>query len=155
MVVHFICRGNTFRSVMAEAYLRSLALPGVTVISSGTVAERDWADNKPKFQHTLALLDSHGIKHHAKAAHGDQLAAGKDAEGDVVVCFSKRAFNELKRLVTNVDSLRVWNIADIGEPGRIPKDEADEQTLREDVYREITQHVDALVAELGIAATKG
>jgi predicted protein tyrosine phosphatase len=36
MNIHFICRGNVLRSLIAETYLRSLELPNITVISSGT-----------------------------------------------------------------------------------------------------------------------
>lgn len=148
MTVHFICRGNTFRSVMAEAYLKSLHLKDVQVISSGTVAEQDRLSNIPKFQHTLAQLDKHSIKQYAKPAHGEQLPAGERAAGDIAVVFSERAYRELARVVPIQDNVRIWHIADIGEPGRIPKNEADEQALREDVYQEIVAHVDALVTEL-------
>lgn len=151
MVVHFICRGNTFRSVMAEAYLKSLRIRGVDVISSGTSAARDRAKNIPNFQRTLALLETHGIKQFAKPAHGEQLPAGAHAVGDVVVCFSERVHKELARLVMKLDDLRVWDIPDIGEPGREPKSSADEPMLMEDVYWEVTRHVDALVAELRLA----
>lgn len=136
---------------MAEAYLKSLDLPGVKVISSGTVAMRDWESNVPKYQHTLAQLEKHGIKRHAKPEHGDQVPSGECPAGDVVVCFSERAHKELEQLVMSLDNVRIWHIADIGEPGRIPKNEDHEQTLREDVYQEIVTHVNALVAELQLA----
>lgn len=151
MTVHFICRGNTFRSVMAEAYLKSLALPNVQVTSSGTIAKQDFVPNTPKFQLTLQQLEKHGIKQHAKARHGDQVRTGNRVDGDVVVCISDIAKGELSQLVTQLDNVRVWDIPDIGEPGRVPKDAAHEQKLREDVYQEIVQHVDALVAELNLA----
>jgi protein-tyrosine-phosphatase len=39
MRVHFVCTGNLYRSRMAEAYLRSKAIPGLEVTSSGVLAE--------------------------------------------------------------------------------------------------------------------
>lgn len=38
--IHFVCRGNNFRSRLAEAYLNSKKLPGIKVISSGIEAEK-------------------------------------------------------------------------------------------------------------------
>src|SRR5579884_1222753 len=38
MHIHFVCRGNAYRSRLAEAYLRSQQLPGVIVSSSGIEA---------------------------------------------------------------------------------------------------------------------
>lgn len=154
MTVHFICRGNTFRSVLAEAYLRSLGLPNVQVTSSGTRGEQDKAPNAPKFQLTLQQLEKHGIKQFAKAAHGEQVRTGNRLQSDVVVCISEIAKGELAQLVTSLDNVRVWDIPDIGEPGRVPKDADHEQTLREDVFQEIVQHVDMLVDELNLAPTR-
>jgi protein-tyrosine-phosphatase len=43
MVIHFICRGNTHRSRLAEAYAGSFTaqIPDVAVVSSGIEADRD------------------------------------------------------------------------------------------------------------------
>ena len=43
MVIHFVCRGNTHRSRLAEAYARSSAgqVGNVAVVSSGIEADRD------------------------------------------------------------------------------------------------------------------
>ena len=49
--VHFVCRGNVYRSRIAEAYLRSKAIPGVTVTSSGVAA----TDNQSAQIATLPL----------------------------------------------------------------------------------------------------
>lgn len=37
--IHFVCRGNTFRSRLAEAYLKSLKIPGHIITSSGIDAD--------------------------------------------------------------------------------------------------------------------
>ena len=43
MVIHFVCRGNTHRSRLAEAYTKSLTqeIEDVTILSSGIEADRD------------------------------------------------------------------------------------------------------------------
>ena len=56
MIIHFICRGNSFRSIIAEAYLKSRRLDGLKVISSGTNAAADKAGNLASHGRTLGRL---------------------------------------------------------------------------------------------------
>ena len=72
MIIHFICRGNSFRSIIAEAYLNSLEVKGWSVFSSGTTAALDKARNLVYYRKTLALLERHGIREFAKADYGDR-----------------------------------------------------------------------------------
>ncbi len=45
MIIHFICRGNSFRSIIAEAYVNSLKFKNLKATSSGTTAAVDRAGN--------------------------------------------------------------------------------------------------------------
>ena len=73
VIIHFICRGNSFRSIIAEAYLNSLEVKGWSVLSSGTTAALDKARNLVYFGKTLALLEKHGIWEFAKPSLRDLL----------------------------------------------------------------------------------
>lgn len=152
MTVHFICRGNTFRSIIAETYLRSLELAGVETVSSGTIGKAHKEANKHNFQLTRALLDKHGILAFANKDYGNQLPAGKPAAGDVVVCMNDRVRQEGEQIGVPLKSAHVWDITDIGEPGRIPKDEAERISFMEDTYQEIVAQVNKLVTELHTSA---
>ena len=77
MIIHFICRGNSFRSIIAEAYLNSLEIKDSSVLSSGTTAASDKARNLAYYRLTLDLLEKHGIREFAKAGYGDQLTDRK------------------------------------------------------------------------------
>ena len=66
MNIHFICRGNILRSLVAETYLRSLGLKDVTVTSSGTNINWQEEVERRYFSDTLRLLDTHAIKEYAK-----------------------------------------------------------------------------------------
>jgi protein-tyrosine-phosphatase len=146
MVVHFICRGNCFRSIIAEAYLNSLGVQGVTARSSGTVAESDKAGNLPYYSRTLDLLGRHGIEGFAKAGYGDQLTQSRLAEADITVCLNQRVYDEGLRCVTFPVEPLIWSVADIGEPGRIPATESQRELYREVAYAEIAANVDQLVS---------
>ncbi|HYM65417.1 MAG TPA: hypothetical protein VES68_02950 [Candidatus Sulfotelmatobacter sp.] len=41
MIIHFVCRGNTYRSRLAETYLNSKKLPNIKAISSGIGADHN------------------------------------------------------------------------------------------------------------------
>ena len=76
MIIHFICRGNAFRSIIAEAYLNSLEFKDLGVLSSGTAAASHKSQNLANHRLTLELLAEHGIRGFAKAGYGDQLTQG-------------------------------------------------------------------------------
>jgi protein-tyrosine-phosphatase len=148
MIVHFICRGNAFRSIIAEACVNSLKLENLKAVSSGTAAAVDRAGNLGAYAETLALLAKNGIGEFAKAGYGDQLTPSRLAGADVVVCMNQRVFEECQRLVSLPDSTRIWSVADIGEPGRVVYTESGKTLCREKAYQEIAESISQLISEL-------
>ena len=148
MIVHFICRGNAFRSIIAEAYLNSLGVADVTVLSSGTVADAHRARNLPHYEQTLALLARHGLRDFAKPGYGDQLTQQRLAHADIPVCMNQRVYDDGRQLVTFPASVRIWSVADVGEPGRVSADSSEHDRFRAEALAEIVRHVDQLVADL-------
>jgi protein-tyrosine-phosphatase len=148
VIVHFVCRGNAFRSIIAEAYLNSLQLKDVSALSSGTVAASHKARNLASNRLTLELLAEHGLRGFAKADYGDQLTQLRVDEGDITVCMNQRVYEDCMRSFAFTASPIVWSVTDIGEPGRISEDESEKRLYREEAYQEIVQNVDRLVADL-------
>jgi protein-tyrosine-phosphatase len=151
MIVHFICRGNAFRSIIAEAYLNSLQIKGLSIASSGTTAALDKEGNLADYEATLDILEKHGMRSFAKADYGDQLTQSRLEQLDIAVCMNQLVYNECLQLVNFPVAPLVWSVADIGEPGRIPVTELDRVIYREEVYGEIVENVDQLI--FGISAT--
>src|SRR6516165_2345661 len=118
MIVHFICRGNAFRSIIAEAYLNSLKFKNLRAISSGTAAAVDRARNLAGHTETLELLAKKGIREFAKTVYGDELTPSRLAGADVVICINQRVYDECQPLVGLPAGTSIWSVADIGEPGR-------------------------------------
>ena len=148
MIVHFICRGNSFRSIIAEAYLNSLGLKDSRALSSGTVAAVDKTGNLPYYRRTLDLLERHGVRQFAKDGYGDQLTQARLAEADITVCMNQRVYDECLRCVTFPASPHIWSVADIGEPGRVYSTESERELYREEAYQEIVSNVDGLISRL-------
>jgi len=148
MMIHFICRGNCFRSIIAEAYLNSLGVKDITARSSGTVAESDKAGNLQYYRRTLDLLQKHGIRESAKVGYGDQLTQSRLVGADLTVCMNQRVYDECLRCVTFQDDPRIWSVADLGERGRVPTTESERELFREEAYWEIARNVDQLVSSL-------
>jgi protein-tyrosine-phosphatase len=147
MKIHFICRGNILRSIIAETYLKSLKLENVDVLSGGTNV--DWEDPSEKvhFSNSMKLLDRHDIKEFAKSVP-EQLTQPRIEESDVVVCMNQRVINEAQSLIDLPKNAVNWNITDIGEAHRTIAENREQ--YEEEIYKEITDKVDGLVNELNL-----
>ena len=136
-----------FRSIIAEAYLNSLEISDIRVLSSGTTAAVDRARNEAHYGTTLEILEKHGIREFAKTGYGDQLTQSRLDSADITVCMNQRVYGECLQMVIFTAPPRVWSVADIGEPGRISTVEAEKQVYREEAYQEIVGKVDRLIAD--------
>jgi protein-tyrosine-phosphatase len=148
MIFHFICRGNAFRSIIAEAYLNSLKFTNLRAVSSGTAAAVDRARNLAAYTATLELLAKNGIQEFAKAAYGDQLTPSRLAGADVIICMNQRVYDECQHLVGLPAGTRIWSVADIGEPGRVAHTEDAKTRYREEAYLQIVDGVGQLITAL-------
>jgi protein-tyrosine-phosphatase len=148
MIVHFICRGNAFRSIIAEAYLNSLKFKNLKGLSSGTVAAAERAGNRAAYSETLGLLAKNGIREFAKPGYGDQLTQSRLAGTDLVICMNQRVYDECQQLVSLPFGTRIWSVDDIGESGRVFHTEPGKTLYRDEVYQEIVEGISQLIPEL-------
>ena len=151
MIIHFACRGNSFRSIIAEAYLNSLGIKGWSALSSGSAATVYKAGNLVHYKMTLELLEKHGIREFAKDDYGDQLTQSRLEKADITVCMNQRVYDECLQCVTFHASPLIWSVADVGEPGRFAQAESERDLYREEPYQEIVNNVDRLIADSSAA----
>ncbi len=150
MTIQYICRGNAFRSIMAEAYTNSLHIPGVEVLSSGTIATRAKHGNIARFPMTLDVLSEHGIQKYAKDHYADDLTQELLDRSDVAVFVNDRAYQEAATTYRMPRQVYIWDITDIGEGDRVAHSLTEEQHFSEIIFGEIKQNIDELVKQLGL-----
>jgi protein-tyrosine-phosphatase len=145
MKIHFICRGNVLRSLVAEAYVKSLEVENVDCISSGVCVDLNDSVERGYFQSTISLLERHGISQYAKQT-SDQLTQERVDGADVTVCVNVRAFDEASSLVNLPQDTIIWDVVDIGEGARALNKDIKETRIgyEEEIYAEITRHVNQL-----------
>jgi len=135
MVIHFVCRGNTHRSRLAEAYAKSLTpdLDDILILSSGIEADRDL--NGPIVPFVKLLLQDENLLHLTGRTwtQTTQLMIG---HSDVLVFMNDDVYDDsVKQFDIPLAASQTWQIADV-----------------QGVYGQIKSEVDALLLRLQIGA---
>jgi protein-tyrosine-phosphatase len=134
---------------MAEAYLKSLKLPGVNVISSGTVADKYRKENEPKMEKITRLLADKGLGSFAKK-RADQLTQQRMDQADINICMNKIVKAEADQIVKMPTGTIVWDVLDSSEGYRVIKPGDDPYKYTEEIYQEIKTEIDNLVQRTGL-----
>lgn len=142
MNIHFICRGNVLRSLIAETYLKSLNIRDINVLSSGTNVNWNDAKEREYFANTLSVLERHGIQSFAKLNPEQLTQERMDNNHDIVILMNQRVVDEAVKIIELPSNTLNWGIIDIGEGHRI--DDDSRESYEEEIYQEITQKVDNL-----------
>lgn len=147
MIVQFVCRGNTFRSRMAEAYLNSKQIKNIKAISSGIDSYKNI--DGPITWYAERIIRENGLVPFMSFKWVQ--ASKNDLEkSDVVIFMNQDIFdfvkNELKASLKNYE---VWKIPDI----YLPEKETIEEDVKnikisEEIFTQIRHEVDGLIKRL-------
>lgn len=139
--IHFVCRANIFRSRIAQAYLRS-KYKNLNVISSGVDANKN--EKGSTAWHTEYLLKKHKLKKY-DVKDWQQTNQALIDQSDFIVFMASDVYKDAQKIIDlGNKQYRVWEIVDILRPTNLNND----KKRAEEVYKTITQNVDALTREL-------
>ena len=109
--IHFVCRGNVYRSRMAEAYIRSISNGKLTASSSGVQAYL--ALNGNVDPEAVKYLKAEKMDQHL-SANWHQITQEDIDNNDTIVFMSQTVYDEAKKTLKIPKSKTViWNIPDI------------------------------------------
>lgn len=132
MKIQFVCTGNTFRSRISEAYLKSKDIPGLIVSSSGIEAQKNL--NGPVCDVTVHLLeDHHLVKYLSKTWKATQK---EELESQDLVVFMDKIHFEYSYgvLHCHIPNYETWDIPDITK-----------EISGEQIFQRIKEKVDLLI----------
>src|SRR4030067_3109479 len=115
MLIHFVCKGNTYRSRLAETYLNSKQIPGLKVASSGIEANQNisgiinWEAQRIIQNNKLADFESHLWKETTKELLD---------EADLVVFMQRVHYDFCKnKLGFTKNNFKIFDVKDLGDYG--------------------------------------
>lgn len=145
MKIQFICCGNTFRSRLAEAYLKSKNIPGIMVTSSGIKADRNL--NGPVCDYTVRLLKADNLLQYMSENWVVTVEKNIILQ-DLVIFMDKIDYdfchNELDCSISNYE---IWSIPDVPDDvlKETPRDDAKIMDIARDRFELIKDKVDFLI----------
>ncbi|HMT39934.1 MAG TPA: NUDIX domain-containing protein [Candidatus Saccharibacteria bacterium] len=133
--IHFVCRGNVFRSRIAREYLAKHS-EGIKIISSGIMADHKLFGSIS--HHAKALMKQHGLEDHQKK--WVQTTQRNIDSSTLVIFMSQTILADAKKMIdlTNTKYL-VWNIKDIS-----PNSKENNTEKAEQIYQSITEEIKKL-----------
>ena len=146
MKIQFVCCGNTFRSRLAEAYLKSKNISGIEVSSSGIRADRNL--NGPVCDYTVRLLEADNLIQHL--SKNWVVTDEKDLKNQDLVIFMDKIDYDFchSELKCNIVNYEIWSIPDVPDDVlvEIPKDDVKIMGLARDRFELIKDKVDFLIS---------
>jgi protein-tyrosine-phosphatase len=112
MIIHFICRGNTHRSRLAEAYTKSLTQEntGLSVISSGIEADRNL--NGPIVAFVKLLLEKDNLLKYTGTTWTQTTQQMID-DSDMLIFMSDDVYEDaVNGLKIPLKKTQIWRIPD-------------------------------------------
>ncbi|MBI5654275.1 hypothetical protein HZC53_01275 [Candidatus Uhrbacteria bacterium] len=154
MKIQFVCRGNTFRSRLAEALMRR-RFPNHLISSSGLEADLCLNGHITWYGQWIATKESLGsfVFPTWRKTDWSELASQ-----DIVICMDDSIADEVRASVPSLADMRVFDISDVNDENGIFHDdnlEVELSLLRQtrEIFRQMKESVEGLDIGPGISAT--
>lgn len=140
MNIQFICTGNTFRSRLAEAYLKSKNIPELVISSSGIDADRNY--NGPVCEYTVKILDKFKLTQYLSETW--RMTSKEDIESQDLIVFMEKLHYDfcVNTLRCKLPNYEIWGVPDV--KGGV----LDNMPFVEKTFENIKEKVNKLLAEM-------
>lgn len=147
--IHFVCRGNVYRSRLAEAILRKIGVKNVIVSSSGI---ETWRLNLIEPTHIrpdlLAVCEELGIKDYVSPER-TQTTNALLADADLIIFMDNDVYhNALVKFDFNRDKATTWHIADLWEVAEREHINPRSHTVQRSVFKKTAKKIWRLCEKL-------
>jgi protein-tyrosine-phosphatase len=143
MKIHFVCTGNTFRSRLAEAYLKSKKIKGLEISSSGVEAAKNVLG--PISWYTKRILSKNGLIHLDLPETWTQTSKELLRDQDLVIFMRKWHYDQAtQNFGFTGRKYEIWDIDDVPVPHL--ENSPSNVVLTEEIYEKIKKNVDGLLA---------
>lgn len=151
MIIHFICKGNTYRSRLAETYLNSKKLKGIKAISSGVQATDN--ENGPITWLAARIIKNNNLIPYM-SNYWTQTTKELLDKTDLIIFLKQEYLDLCKRnLGFNSSNYEIWDILDIVNYGLTDTDQSKIQEqqkidLSEKTFAKIKEKIDDLILRI-------
>jgi len=154
MHIHFVCSGNSYRSRLAEAYLKSkLGSKEIKVSSSGIEASLHKFGNGPICWYAMRLMKRNAL---IEFMSWQQQTTKELLSGvDLLICMRQEHLDFCQNGMGYTGEFEVWDVPDLNEmDGFMPSTQSGLETdinhieLTEQTFRLIVEKVDKLIEGL-------
>ncbi len=151
MIVHFICRGNSYRSRLAEAYLNSKQLPNFKAISSGITASKN--ENGPVSWYAQRIIEKEKlVPFESNCWQQTSTKLLKDAD---FTMFMEQEYCDFckENLGFKQKNYEIWDVKDLDKfllpsTGKIPSTEMEKMQASDATFEIIKGKVDDLIRRI-------
>lgn len=145
MIIHFVCKGNTYRSRLAEAYLNSKELKNVKSISSGIEADKNISGTISWYAQRI-IQKNKLVKYESKSWQRTTKALLEKA--DLNIFMEKSIYDFCKnKLGFDASDYEIWDIYDVNHfvSGKI---EEENIKVTEETFGKIKKMADKLASRI-------
>ena len=148
MRIHFICIGNSFRSIIAEAYAKSLHLKDYEFSSSGLMGEASRLRNLVPHEYIEKRLENEGLKEYIKQNWGENTHQVTINNADLCVYMNKIVEKEGLYQKLKFKKTITLDIDDVDEGSNLTKPDTTYEFIVDETYPKITKSVDKLISSI-------
>lgn len=150
--IHFVCRGNIYRSRIAEMYAKSLGHKNILFSSSGIVAADYSVNNKSVSPLALYIAKRHRLKTQ-DSLHRTQTTNTLLSKSDLIIFMQDDIYKDAARKFSfHGLKSKAWRVQDWDEAARAQQlsleDASVQHDLAEQAFIKIKKQVDKLIEEV-------